>query len=62
MQVLERTELDAGHCCVWRLPAGTKLVHFVKDREVPHLVSTCMREDICFFRVKSCSALVCPPT
>ena len=34
LEELETQELDAGNCTVWRLPVGTKLMHFVKDKEV----------------------------
>ena len=34
LEELQRRELDAGHCAVWRLPVGTTLLHFVTDKEV----------------------------
>jgi hypothetical protein len=39
LEELEKRELEADHCAVWRLPAGTTLLHFVTDKEVsPALV------------------------
>ena len=34
LKMLEKRELDPAHCNLWRLPVGTKLVHFVKDNQV----------------------------
>lgn len=34
LEELHSLELDAGHCAVWRLPVGTTLFHFVRDKEV----------------------------
>lgn len=34
LDLLEKKELDPAHCNLWRLPPGTKLMHFVKDNQV----------------------------
>ena len=32
--MLEQQELDPAHCRLWRLPPRTRLLHFVKDKQV----------------------------